>query len=139
MTHEDCSRTRNWQNPRCLWNCRGCAHLRGRLLRLVFAQVSKHIALLHKGLAAIRTTVRSLVRVRAPMRHQVTLAHKVLRAEVALEWTLRVAALVVRAHVEQQIALQRETLAALRADKWTLPSVTSHVVHQVFLRKKIHC
>lgn len=52
------------------------------LLRM-FPQVPQHVSLLHKGLPAIRTGVRSLAAVRPPVRHQVPFAHEILVAEIA--------------------------------------------------------
>lgn len=61
-------------------------------------------------------------------------AHEVFRAKIATEWSLGVATLVMRTHVEEQVALQREALAALRAHEWTFTGMTAHVIYEMFLR-----
>lgn len=61
---------------------------RAAVLLSVLAQVTQHAALLHERLAAARTRVRSLAAVRPPVRDQVALAHEVLVAQVAAEWTV---------------------------------------------------
>lgn len=81
------------------------ANLRRRSLGRVFAQVSQHVALLDEGFAAVRTAVRPFVRVRAPMRDQVSFAHEIFGAQVATKRPLGVATLIVRSHMEEKIAL----------------------------------
>lgn len=61
-------------------------------------------------------------------------AHEVFRAKIATEWSLGVATLVMRTHVEEQVALQREALATLRAHEWTFTGMTAHVIYEMFLR-----
>lgn len=95
--------------------------------------MSQHISLLDECLAAVGTAVRSFVRVGSTVGHEMALAHEVLGAQITAEGTLSIAALVVGAHVEEEIAFEGEALAALGAHEWTLTSVTTHVIHQVFL------
>lgn len=146
MIDENYGRSRIWQYPR-----RGLGHLGGLLgcrrrglggrsghcLGRVLSKVAKHVALLDKTFATIRTAVGPLVRVRTTVRDQVTLAHKVFVANVAAERTLRVTTLIMGAHVKQEIALEWKTLAALGADERTLSGVTAHVVDEMFLKNTI--
>lgn len=98
--------------------------------------MSKHVAFLNEGLAAIRTAVRSLVRMRSSVRYQVSFAHKVFRTKIATERSLRVASFIVRTHVEEEVALQREALAALCANEWAFTGMTSHVIDEMFLSRE---
>lgn len=99
----------------------------------MFAQVSQHVALLDKGLAAIRTAMRPFVRVRAPMRDQVSFAHEIFGAQVATKRSLGVTALIVRSHMEEEIAFQRETLATFCAYEWTFTGMATHMIHKMLL------
>jgi hypothetical protein len=99
----------------------------------VLSQVPQHVALFDEGLAAVGAAMGPLVRVGSSMRHEVALAHEVLGAKVAAERALGLAALVVRAHVEEEVALQGEALAALGAYERPLSRVAAHVVYQVLL------
>lgn len=99
----------------------------------MLTQVSQHVTLLNESFAAVRTTVRSLVRVRASVRDQVSFAHEIFGAQVAAERPLGIAALVVRAHMEEEVALERETLATFCAHEWTFTSMATHVIHEMLL------
>lgn len=136
MSDQDCRRRRYRQNAGLRYRRRR-ANLRRRSFGRVLAQVSQHIALLDKGLAAVRATVRPLVRVRAPVRDQVSFAHEIFGTQIAAERPLGVAALVVRAHMEEKIALQRETLATFCAHKWTFTGMATHMIHEMLLQWKI--
>lgn len=85
--------------------------------------VPQHVAPLDVRLAALRTVVVLLARVRPLVRHQVALADEILRTHVAPERTIHRLALGVAALVEQQIALQRERFATLVTLKGTLSGV----------------
>lgn len=115
--------------------CRGLSGRRGHRVGRVLSEVAKHVALFDEALATIRAAVGPLVGVGATVRDQVTLTHKVLVANVAAEWPLRVTTLVMRAHVKQEIAFEWKTLAAFGTNERTLAGVTAHMVDEMFLKR----
>lgn len=126
---------RNRQNSG-LGDSGGGGNLGRGSFRGVFPQMPEHVPLLDESFPAVGAAVGSLVRVRASVGDQVTLAHKIFRAKIASERPLGVAPFVVRSHVEQQVPFQRETLAAFRAYEGALAGVASHVIDEVLLEKR---
>jgi len=133
MSDQNRCRCRYWQNAGLRYG-RWRADLRRRSLGRVLAQVSQHVALLDESLAAIRAAVRPFIRVRAPVRDQVSFAHEIFGAQIATKRPLGVAALVVRSHMEEEIALQWETFATFCAYKWTFTGMATHMIHEMFLQ-----
>lgn len=67
------------------------------------------------------------------MRDQMSFAHEIFGAQVAAKRPFGVAALVMRAHMEEKITLQRETLATFCAHEWTFTGMATHMIHEMFL------
>lgn len=102
----------------------------------MFSKMPQHVAFFYKSFTAIRTAVWSFVRMRAPMRDQVTFAHKIFWTKITSERSFRITAFVMGSHMEQEISFKWKTLSTFGTNEGTFAGMTSHMVDEVFLSGK---